>query len=190
MNEDNSPWAYKPDGKTVSQQPPLPSPGQRAAAPARPAGDMVVTWSASEYIDHTRGGGWYSALIAGTAGLAALVYLITQDYFAVGVTIVLGIIVGFFSTQKPKQQTYELSLTGLKAGDKTYPYTSFKSFAIIHENALYSLNLIPVKRFMPPISVYFDPSQEKKIVEIIGTHLAYEEGSLDTIERLSRRLRF
>jgi hypothetical protein len=190
MNEDDSNWEYKPDGKEVSAAPDLPASGRKTGRAARASKDTAVTWTASEYIEHSRGVTWYLALVGGTIVLSALMYLITKDYFATGIVGVMGVVVAIFSRQKPKQLTYELSNSGLKAGEKVYPLGIFKSFALIREGALPSINLIPVKRFMSPLSIYFDPSDEQKIVSLLGNHLPLEEGSLDTIERLSRRLRF
>src|SRR3990167_1045625 len=109
---------------------------------------------------------------------------------ASGVIAIVGMIVGVFSTHKPKQVSYELSSSGLKAGEKVYPLSLFRSFALIREGVLSSVNLIPIKRFVPPLSIYFDPSDEQKIISVLGEHLPLEEGGLDPIERLSRRLRF
>ncbi len=190
MNKDDSPWEYKPDGKEVSAAPDLPASSRKATESTRATKDSTISWTASEYIDHSRGATWYLALTGGTIILSALVYLITKDYFATGVILMMGVIVGVFSRQKPKQMTYELSNSGLKAGGKTYPFSLFKSFALIREGALSSINLIPIKRFMPPLSIYFDPGDEQKIVSLLGSHLPLEEGGLDAIERLSRRLRF
>lgn len=190
MEDNSTNWEYKPDGKVVAAAPDLPGSVLKSGIQSKSSKNEAVTWTASEYIDHTRGPGWYLALVAGTAVLAALVYFITKDYFATGVVALMGIIVGVFSRQKPKQVAYELSTSGLKAGEKVYPLSLFKSFALIREGELLSINLIPIKRFMPPLSIYFDPSDEEKIVGLLGSHLPLEEGGLDSIERLSRRLRF
>lgn len=189
MNDD-SPWDYKPDGKEVSATSDLPGSAAKAGARPKSSKDTTISWTASEYIDHSRGTTWYLALTVGSIILSALVYLITKDYFATGVILIMGIIVGVFSRQKPKQVAYELSSSGLKAGEKVYPLNLFKSFALIREGALSSVNLIPIKRFMPPLSIYFDPGDEQKIVSLLGDHLPLEEGGLDAIERLARRLRF
>ena len=190
MEDNNTNWEYKPDGKEVSAAPNLPGSAASTGPQPKSPKDATISWTASEYIDHTRGSGWYLALSAGTVVLAGLVYLITKDYFATGVIVVMGAVVGVFSTHKPKQVAYELSSLGLKADEKVYALNLFKSFALIREGALSSVNLIPIKRFMPPLSIYFDPSDEQKIVSLLGSHLPLEEGGLDAIERLSRRLRF
>lgn len=190
MNENSGQWEYKPDGKQVSTMPQLPNTGAAPGAAPKTGGDTTVIWTASEYIDHARGAGWYMTLILGTFVLATLVYFITKDYFAAGVIGVVGMIVGVFSTHKPRQVQYELSASGLKTGEKSYPLNLFKSFALIREGALSSVSMIPIKRFMPPLSIYFDPADEQKIVAILGEHLPLAEGGLDTVERLARRLKF
>ena len=103
--------------------------------------------------------------------------------------LVLGAIVAVFAKHNPSQVEYELSDSGLRIGDKAYSYGSFKSFSIIQDGAFKSIDLTPLKRFKPPISVYFDPKDQDKISAIIGAHLPYEERQLDTVDRLSRRLR-
>jgi hypothetical protein len=42
---------------------------------------------------------------------------------------------------------------------------------------------------MPPVAAYFDPADEKKIMETAGNFLPYEDRQLDAIERLARRVR-
>lgn len=190
MDNNDSPWQYKPDGQTAANQPDLPNASSsKSSKTPNHRSNKVLTWTASEYINHSRGPAWYLALVTVTVLLSAGVWLVTKDYFASVVIIVLGIILAIFSIHKPKQIPYELSSTGLKVGEKNYPFSVFKSFAIIKEGSLYCLNLMPTKRFMPPLSIYFEPEDEKKIMDALGEHLPYEEGGLDPVERLARRLR-
>jgi hypothetical protein len=151
--------------------------------------DTTVTWTASEYIEHQRGVSWYTLLALATLGLAAAVYFLTKDYFATGTIVALGVIVGAFVGRKPRQVQFELSESGLRIGEKSYSYNLFKSFAVVREGNLISLNLTPIKRFMPPVSAYFDPKDEQKITNIIGEHLPYEERKPGAIDRLSLRLK-
>jgi hypothetical protein len=148
-----------------------------------------ITWTASEYVEHQRGVGWYASLVIATVVLAAGIYLITKDYFATGTIIVLGIIVGVFAGHKPGQIDFELSDSGLRVGEKNYSYSLFRSFSIFREGKLSSINLTPIKRFMPPISAYFDPKDEKKIVDLLGEHIPFEPRNPGVIDRLSLRLR-
>jgi hypothetical protein len=117
-------------------------------------------------------------------------YFLTKEYFATGTIVVVGIIVAIYARQKPRQVTYELSESGIRIGEKSYNYHLFKSFALIKDGLLNSVQLSPLKRFMPPISAYYDAADEEKITDILGEHLPYEDAKPDRIESLSRRLKF
>jgi hypothetical protein len=187
MNQDqSSPWQYKPDGGAPS---PEPSDNGSPEPASKPASARSIAWQAAEFIEHQHSSGWYAALIGGAAALAALVYLATKDIFATGTIVVVGVIVGVFAGHKPKQIQYEITESGLGVNGKNYPYNAFKSFTVLREGNLSSVNLIPLKRFMPPVSAYFEPKDEPKITEALGNHLPYENRKMDGIDRLSRRLR-
>src|SRR5437868_5766060 len=158
--QENSPWQYKPDdgsapsGANSSDESGTPTPKDQSP--------KSVAWEAPEYIDHPHGSGWYIMLALGTAGLAALVYLVAKDKIATGTIVVVGIIVGIFAAHKPGRAKYEITDSGLSINGRLYNYGSFKSFAVIREGALSSVNLLPLKRFMPPVSAYFEPDDEEK----------------------------
>ena len=180
---------YRSSGSTAVADAPRPQKAVSGSS-AKPPADTTFSWTASEYIDHNRGSSWYLLLAMATGALAAVIYLLTKEYFATGAIVAVGIIAGFYAHQKPKKITYELSETGLQIGEKSYDYSLFKSFALVKDGMLNSIQLLPLKKLMPPISAYYDAADEEKIADILGEHLPYEEAKLDRIERLSRRLKF
>ena len=181
---------YKP-GQTVNPGQTAPAaPAPTAPTPAVPTAPGVVTWQAAEFIEHERGSNWYVALAVGSVGLAGLVYLLGRDLFASITILIVGGMVGVFASRKPKEASYELSDSGLKIEQKLYPYRLFQSFSVIHEDGIGSISLQPVKRFMPEVTVYYHDQDENQIVGVLGQHLPHEHKTLDSIERLSRRLRF
>jgi len=187
---------YQPESSAtataVAEPPPAPVEAPISnSAPAQPPVDGgTITWTASEYIHHDRGAGWYGALFLGTIALAGGVYLLTKDYFATGAIVVVGAIVGAFAGRKPSQVTYELSSSGLRVGQKMYAYGLFKSFSIIRSGQASSISLLPLKRLMPPVDAYFGPADEEKITDVLGQHLPFEERKQAGIDRLSYKLRF
>lgn len=188
-DQTNTGWEYKPDGADNS------APADEAAAPAqsvpRPApGGGSITWEAPEYIEHHHGASWYLGLALSALVLAAVVYLgSSRDIFAAIIVLALGVIVGVFASHKPGIAKYAIDRTGLSINAKNYRYGDYKSFSIIREGDYSSVNLIPLKRFMPPVAAFFEPAKEKSIVDALGEHLPYEDRRMDVIERLSRRLR-
>jgi hypothetical protein len=151
---------------------------------------MDVTWSASEYVAHQKDAGWYVLLMLGAAALAIAIYLITGDMFSGGVIVLVGIIFALGSSRQPRTLEYGIGRVGLKIGEKFYPYSDFKSFAVVEEDAIYSILLLPMKRFMPGVNLYYPPDQEDEIMGVLSSYLPHETRTDDMFDKLTRRLRF
>ena len=161
--------------------------------PATSANSSVspeVSWTASEYIAHDKGTGWFMGLAAATGLATVAVYLITQDIVTVIVVLVVAIVFGVFALRQPRVLSYKIDHSGITIADKHYPYLSFRSFAVQEEGAVDSILLIPLKRFMPGINIYFPPEQEDQIVGTLGNYLPHEDRPPDAIDRLMRKVRF
>lgn len=150
----------------------------------------TVSWTASEYIAHEKNGGWYILMGLAVLGFAGFVYLITQEVLSAVVILIMGVAFAVFATRKPQELTYVLDNHGLKIGEKKFSYAQFKSFTVIDEGAISSIMLMPLQRFMPPLSVYFDPSDEDKITDALSGYLPYEDRKQDPVDRLMRKVRF
>jgi len=183
--QENTPFQYNPEGSAGDA--PDAEPSQEPAV-ARES-SKTVSWQAPEFIEHHHPGSWYAALVVITAALATVVYLTTKDLFAAGTIIVMGVIVWVFAGHKPGLAQYGATDRGLSINGKLYPFSAYKSFTVLQEGDFNSVNLFPLKRFMPPISAYFSPADEKKITDVLGNHLPYEERQMDGIDKLARRLR-
>jgi len=182
---DNTPFQYNPSGSPANA--PDTDPGTEPAV-AR-GSSKTVSWQAPEFIEHHHPGSWYAGLVVITATLAAIVYLTTKDIFATGTIIVMGVIIWVFAGHKPGLAQYEINNRGLSINGKLYPFSAYKSFTILREGEFSSVNLFPLKRFMPPISAYYVQTDEEKITDALGDRLPYEERPMDGIDRLARRLR-
>jgi hypothetical protein len=182
---ENTPFQYNPNGSPGS----APDAESSAGPAASRESSKNVSWQAPEFIEHPHPGSWYAGLTVITAALAAVVYLTTKDIFATGTIMIMGIIVWVFAGHKPGLAQYELNNRGLSINGKLYPYSGYKSFTILREGDFSSVNLFPLKRFMPPISAYYGQADEQKITDALGDQLPYEERQMDGVDRLARRLR-
>lgn len=150
----------------------------------------TVTWTASEYIAHDKNAGWYLLAILAAIVLAGFVYLITRDAVSPAVVVVLGVAFAVFGARKPQVLEYSISSAGVQIGQKLYPFGLFRTFSIIEEDAVRSILLMPLQRFNLPISIYFDPSDEQKIIEALSAHLPHEERRMSPVDNLMRKIRF
>lgn len=172
-------WQFNPDDDTAG-----PAPAGAAAA------GQETTWTASEYIAHQKSAGWYMALGLGAVGLALLVWFITDDVTSGVVIMIVAIIFGAMAARSPRVLNYHLDHGGLHIGEKFYPYADFKSFSVLEEGPIDSILLLPMKRFMPGLTVYYPPEQEDAIFAVLGNYLPHEVREPDALDRLMRKVRF
>ena len=176
-------WQYTPNEQPAPVAGNVPS-----YAPAHSPEE--VAWTASEFVSHNKGTSWYFLLAGGAVVLAAVIYLVTRDVISTGIIIFVALLLGVSATRKPRVLSYQVNAGGLAIGDKFYPYAEFKSFAVMQEGAFSSIMFLPLKRFMPPISIYYDPQDEDRIIEVISYYLPMENRSHDFIDNIIRRIRF
>ena len=150
----------------------------------------AVEWSASEYIEHKKGFVWYVLLALFFAGVSCLMYLVTRDPFPVGAAIAMGFIVGISASRKPRTIPYRLDGRGVTVRRTFYPYESFKSYSIIEEGAFESIMFLPLRRFGWPLSIYFAPEDEARILKVLALRLPAQLGEVNGIDRLMRKIRF
>lgn len=198
-------WEYKPGGSPEPAQAPTPAPAPPTQQPEQPAQQPVpqtpqprpsakpfngVQWTASEFIAHQKNTGWYGLLfLAAIAGSAAM-YLLTRDVISTVMVVIVAVILGIFAARKPRTLDYQVDENGIHIGPKSYPYADFKSYAIIDEGAFNSITFIPMKRFMPAISVYYEPADEDQIINVLGNYLPVEERQKDAIDKFMHKIRF
>ena len=150
----------------------------------------TITWTASEFIAHEKGIGWYAGLAVVAVIFAALIYVITKDRVSSGVVLAAASLLGIYSTHKPRQLEYRLDHRGITVGGRHFPYEGFRSFSIIPEGAFSSIVFMPMKRFALPLTLYHAPDDEAGIVNILSDQLPLEQRRPDAIDSLMRRIRF
>ena len=177
-------WAYKPAGDAAGTVP--------VAAPAVPvAPEETVQWTASEFVAHQKSLGWYLILAASALAAAGLIYLLTRgDLITALVVIVAAIFFGYVAGRKPRTLAYEINSGGITIGHRFYGYENFKSFWVEHQGAFGSVSFMPLKRFMPLLTIYYAAEQEDQILGVLGNHLPLEEAHRDMFDQFIDRIRF
>lgn len=176
----------------------VPQPPQEAASTGGPQQADVrmedsgrgVSWTASEFIAHHKPPEWYMAVGIITVALAAIVYFMSHDLFGVVIMVLVGVIFGVAASRPPRQIQYAVDGRGVHMGRHFYPYGNFRSFTIAPEGPFLSVVLMPLKRFMPVLSMYIDPADENRIGDILADHLPMHEHHESATDRLMRRIRF
>jgi hypothetical protein len=149
-----------------------------------------ISWTASEFIAHQKDQGWYTWLVVSSALITGLMYLIVRDIVPTVMIAFGAIIFGIYAGREPRQLVYKLDDSGLHIGSRLYDMAQFRSFGVVPEGAFSSIVLMPLQRFSPPITVYYAPEDEDRIVAILADWVPYAEHQHDMVERLMHRIRF
>lgn len=149
-----------------------------------------VSWTASEYISHAKGPAWFILLGLALFSLVGLIFFTTKDIVASVLVGIAGLTFGVFAARPPQVLEYAINNTGITIGRRNHPFHELKSFAVIDNGVIPSLMLLPLKRFMPPITVFYDPNEEEKIVNMLAAYLPHEEKEPDFIDKLMGHIRF
>lgn len=149
-----------------------------------------ISWDASEYIHHQKDIIWFIGLIVIAVVLISLSVFLVRSWTFTALLIVMVVAVVVFALRPPRTLHYRITSQGLEINDKSYSFHDFKAFGVLQDGPLYSVVLIPVKRFMPSVNIYFPQEFGEDIVDRFGDFIPMEPIHLDLIDSLVRRLRF
>lgn len=168
---------------------------QPQAAPVQakanqPASAPIIEWQASEYVTREKTTMWYIGLaLVALALLAAAIFLIQDWTFAI-LIVVMAVAIIIFAHRPARDMNYRLSHEGLSVNDKFFSFHDYRAFGVVKEGGLYSITVIPHKRFSPGLNVYFPPEYGEKIVDVFGSVMPMEDLKQDFVDRLSEKLHF
>ena len=132
---------------------------------------------------------WYIGLAIVAAVLFAVSYFMESWSFAVLVAVSIAAIIATRQSNQTKTVSYSLSTRGVYVNNLFYPYEDVKYFGILRETGVYSIVLVPKKRFAPSTSIYFSKEYGEKITDIIGQRLPMEEVKHDIIDKIIRKIK-
>lgn len=190
---ENTPQPEEPPATAPETAPAEPQSGfYNADEPEQiqPSGPAEITWTASEFMAHEKSASWYTGLAAVAAMGCIVIYLITKDFLSVAVIVVGALVFGYYASHRPRELGYRLDQRGISIGPKIYGYDEFRNFSVVPEGAFSSIVFMPLKRFSLPISIYYAPEDEEKIVTLLSNQLPFEPPRRDAVESLMRRIRF
>ncbi len=147
-----------------------------------------VNWEASESIHHERDGMWFIGLIIVVTLLIGISVWLQQWTFT-ALIVIMAIALIVYTRRPPRTLRYSLSGNGLHIDQQFHGFNEFRSFGILQEGELFSVMLMPTKRFGQALTIYFSEGEGEKIVDILGAYLPMEDLHSDLMDGLLKRLR-
>ena len=172
-------WQFNPEQSsatpTVTERAPLPE---------------SIDWTASEFVAHDKSAVWYISVVMGGLLFAALDYILTKDVFSTAIIVVAAIAFTAYAARKPQMQQYRLSRQGIQVGHRLYGFQEYKSFSVAEEGGTASAVFMPLKRFMPPLTIYLTSDIEDQVVDFLSAFMPFEQHKADAVDSLLKRMRF
>ena len=187
-NSDGS-WKFTP-GEVAQPVQTFASQTESVSQPRTVDTGYSITWTASEFVAHQKSAQWYFVLAAIAIVSSVVVFFVTHDIVSSIVILLAAIAFGVVAARQPRELSYQLDEFGLTIGTRHYSYMEFRSFSIVQEGAFSSIVFMPLKRFMPLTTIYYDPNDEERIVELLSAVLPFEPRRHDPVDNLLWRIRF
>lgn len=150
----------------------------------------ITSWMTPEFVYHEKPTWWHVAAY-GFIIIMALLMIFLKEWFGLAVFVLIGILIYQYAEIKPKNIEIALTTVGVRFGNKFYPYNGIKSFWVIYDPPIKTLNLELTKRFSPIITVQLDSIDPVMIKSILREHLLEDsERTEDIIDKLIRMVRF
>ena len=148
-----------------------------------------ISWQALENVSEPRGSVWYIVFSLVSIGLLALaIFLFKSVTFAILIPI-MAIAVIVMARRNPQPIQYSISPKGVYVADRLYDFSEFRSFGVIQDSAGPYIMMLPVKRFSPGVTLYFDEKDGEKIVDMLGARLSLQDIQPDGLEKFIRFIR-
>lgn len=158
--------------------------------PAEDSPEGVVEWVSSGEELRSATAAWRIRMTLISLVASGVIYLISRDLISAGSVAVVGLLFAFLGSRKPPSLQYRLDHTGITIGQKRYMYGEFRAFSVIDDARSPTIAIVPLKRFLPLLSVHYDPQQRDKIVEILADHLPLEMRRRDAFDSIINRIKF
>ncbi len=152
--------------------------------------DAPLSWQASEFVHHEKDGMWFLSLVGAATVLLVIDFFLVKSWTFGALIIVMTIAVISIAKRPPRTINYALTSHGLQIDEKHFSFQDFRAFGVVQENAFYSIRLVPSKRFMPMVSVFFPPEYAEELVDMFGHVLPMENIKRDPLDKLVEKIRF
>lgn len=149
----------------------------------------TVRWRAKEFISPDKNVGWYIGLGVVVVAVLLLDIFVMKAWTVSAVFIAIAVALIVMSVRPPREIEYTLGEKGVYVDGQLYRFDDYRAFGVMHDGKENSIQLIPVKRFRPGLSVYFPVESGEQIVAILGQKLPMQELEPDFVDKIVRILR-
>lgn len=151
--------------------------------------ETLFSWNSPEFTFISKPAGWYG-ILALVSILLAGVALFFKQWMAAVLVLVMGTSLGVVAGRRPRVLNYSITNYGVYVGEKAYPFDNFKAHYEGNDYSQVVLELVPVKRFSPLVSLPVLPANHDEIFAAIGEVVPKTEPANNLVDKIFTYLRF
>lgn len=152
--------------------------------------DTVVSWTSDGEGLMARAQAWRVRMSVLSVIVGILVFFITGGDWVSSIVIAFaGIAFGFLGSRKPQSVAYQLDHDSIVVGRRQYELDDFRAFSLIENNISASIELLPLHRFAPMLSVQLDRRVQDQVLGILSAQLPFEEHHEDMFDQLLKKIK-
>ena len=146
-------------------------------------------WETPEFVQYQKGKRWFVIALIIFIGLVIFAAF-TKQWLMAAVIVLTGAVVFIFTQQKPKTVPFAVSQMGIIFGDRFYPFSEIKSFWVVYEPQVKTLNFELTRRLSTVLTVQLLDQDPLPIRKFLKKHLPEDKSrGEETSDRISRFLK-
>lgn len=152
--------------------------------------NTIIEWQAKEFEHYEKGSGWYITLAIIIFLLLAYEILL-RDWFAALTILIMGIVVWWFSKQKPEDVDVTITDKGIGLNGLYIPFHNIKRFWIVDHDQARALHFETNAYLNRFIIVQLNDQDPETIAEILRNFIPEGISNHESVShRIARKLKF
>lgn len=150
----------------------------------------AISWEASESVHHEKDTVWFIGVLVVAALLSMLSIFFIKSWTFTLLIVVMVIALVVFAKRPPRLMQYQMTEHGIDVNGIHHSFREFRAFGVVQDGPFYYVSLLPIKRFMPAMDVYFPEEHGEDIVDLLGSKIPIQTIKPDMLDMVTKRIRF
>jgi hypothetical protein len=148
-----------------------------------------ISWTTGSEVVRGRSSNWTIRMTGLSVLVGAVIFLITRDWISSAAVLFAGFVFGLMGSRPPVGIEYIIDPEGISIGRKVYYYKDFRAFSVVQDSHGVVAELIPLKRFMPAVSMHLDRTRQQEILAVLSGYLPMQPHKQDMVDYIVGRIK-
>jgi hypothetical protein len=168
MDNTNLGGLYKGSGVSTQDTNDLVDPTQQKNDHLTNNQPQTIAWQDYEFPVRVKSKKWFLKIIAATAIIGAILFILSRDYVTI-IALIVGVLVLIaYSFRKPKITNFTVNKQRITIGKHQFSFMDYNAYFMKEYENHNAIVLIPYKRFAPSVTIYIKDEYVDQVVDLIS----------------------